>query len=222
MIEAGKIYNFKEEFFELTGITMYQFRNRKEDLLEWLKEFYDYELYDGRPIRIYIKRVIGEYKPLPRKVNSRELTAKKTKCYTNFAIASLGTEYAPNSKSRVAREAISEFGYEEFGHTSVPAVVERYVGPAMNEYGEHNDKYQWVWFIDYTPLPQDVLAHWATILKEEKISEEEAANAFYRQENGEDITKEKNSYKKAQKRFKEIYGTIPVKVPEWRLKKGAQ
>ena len=51
MIEAGKIYNFKEEFFELTGITMYQFRNRKEDLFEWLKEFYDYELYDGRPIR---------------------------------------------------------------------------------------------------------------------------------------------------------------------------
>lgn len=117
---------------------------------------------------------------------------------------------------------MSEFGYEEFGHTSVPAVVERYVGPAMNEHGEHNDKYQWVWFIDYTPLPQDVLAHWATILKEEKISEEEAANAFYRQENGEDITKEKNSYKKAQKRFKEIYGTIPVKVPEWRLKKGAR
>ena len=59
MIEAGKIYDFKGEFFELTGITMYQFRNRKDDLLEWLKEFYEYELYDGRPIRIYIKRVIG-------------------------------------------------------------------------------------------------------------------------------------------------------------------
>jgi hypothetical protein len=61
MIEAGKIYDFKGEFFAITGITMYQFRNRKEDLLEWLKEFYDYELYDGRPIRIYIKEVIGEY-----------------------------------------------------------------------------------------------------------------------------------------------------------------
>ena len=64
-----------------------------------------------------------------------------------------------------------------------------------------------------------MLIHWKQILKEEKISEEEAANAFYRQENGEDITKEKNSYKKAQKRFKEIYGTIPVKVAEWRIKK---
>ena len=221
MIEAGKIYDFKGEFFELTGITMYQFRNRKDDLLEWLKEFYEYELYDGRPIRIYIKRVIGEYKSLPRKVNSKELTEIKKQRYTTFTIASLGTEYTPNSKSRVAREAMYNFGYEEFGHTSVPAVVERYVGPAMTQYGEHDNKYQWVWFIDYTPLPQDVLAHWAEILKEEKISEEEAANAFYRQENGEDITKEKNSYKKAQQRFKEIYGTIPVKVPGWRLKKGA-
>lgn len=152
-IEEGKVYNFKTEFWPAVGINKGQWENRKDDLLEWLKEFYDYELHDGRPIRIYIKRVIGEYKPLPRKMNSRELTAKKTKCYTNFAIASLGTEYAPNSKSRVAREAISEFGYEEFGHTSVPAVVERYVGPAMNKYGEHNDRYQWVWFIDYTPLP---------------------------------------------------------------------
>lgn len=219
MIEAGKVYDFKGEFFELTGITMYQFRHRKEDLLVWLSEFYDYELYEGRPIRIHIKKVIGEYKPMPRKVNSRELTEQKKKRYTTFAIASLGVEYAPNSKSRVAREAMYNFGYEEFGHTSVPAIVERYVGPAMNQYGEHNDKYEWVWFVDYTPLPQEVLEHWSSILKEENISEEEAANAFYRQENGEDITKEKNSYKKAQKRFKEIYDTIPVRVPGWRLKR---
>ena len=221
MIEAGKIYDFKGEFFTATGITMYQFRNRKEDLLEWLKEFYDYELYDGRPIRIFIKEVIGEYQPLPRKINSRELTEKKKERYTNFTIASLGTEFKPNSKARVAREAMFDFGYEEFGHTSVSAVSRRYVGPAMDNYGEHNNKYQWVWFLDYSPLDAEALKRWASILKEENISEEEAANAFYRLAEGEDITKEKNAYKRAQQRFKELYGTIPVKVPEWRLKKGA-
>lgn len=219
MVEAGRIYDFKDEFFGLTGITMYQFRNKKNDLLEWLKEFYDYELYEGRPIRIYIKRVIGEYKPLPRKVNSKESTQKKQESYSNFTIASLGVEYAPNSKSRVAREAMHNFGYEKFGHTSVPAIVERYVGPAMEKYGEHNNKYQWVCFLDYSPLTEDMLKAWSEILREEHISEEEAANAFYRQEDGEDITKEKNAYKKAQKRFKECYGTIPVKVPGWRLKR---
>ena len=221
MIEAGKIYDFKDEFFKLTGITMYQFRNRKEELLEWLYEFYDYELYEGRPIRIYIKEVMGEYKPLPRKVNSKELTEKKTKKYTTFTIAALGTEFKPNSKARVAREAMLEFGYEEFGHTSVPAVSRRYVGPAMDTYGEHNNKYQWVYFLSYEPLEPDVLKQWIEILHEEHIGEEEAANAFYRLAEGEDISQEKQAYKKAQMRFKAIYGTIPVKVPSWRLKKGA-
>lgn len=222
VVEEGKIYNFKTEFWPAVGINKGQWENRKEDLLNWLKEFYEYELYEGRPIRIYIKEIIGEYKPLPRKVNSRELTEEKIKQYTNFAIASLGTEFKPNSKARVAREAINDFGYKEFGHISPPAVSRRYVGPAMDQYGEHNNKYQWVCFIDYSPLDEKMLRTWAEILKEEHISEQEAANAFYRQESGEDITKEKNSYKKAQKRFKEIYGTIPVRVPEWRLKKDAQ
>lgn len=131
MIEAGKVYRFKEEFWPAVGINKGQWENRKEDLLNWLKEFYDYELYEGRPIRIYIKEVIGEYKPLPRKVSSSELTEKKIAKYSTFTIAALGTEFRPNSKARVSREAISEFGYNEFGHTSVPAVSRRYVGPAM-------------------------------------------------------------------------------------------
>ena len=221
MIEAGKVYDLKEEFFKLTGITMYQFRNRKEELFEWLHEFYDYELYEGRPIRIHIKEVMGEYKPLPRKVNSKELTEQKITKYTTFTIAALGTEFKPNSKARVAREAMLDFGYEDFGHTSVPAVTRRYVGPAMERYGEHNNKYQWVYFLNYEPLDSEVLKQWAEILREERISEEEAANAFYRLAEGEDISQEKQAYKKAQMRFKEIYGTIPVKVPQWRLKKGA-
>lgn len=223
MIEAGKIYDFKKEFWQLTKISKGQWENRKSDLLEWLKEFYDYELYEGRPIRIYIKEVFGEYKPLPRKVNSKELTEQKITEYTTFTIAALGTEFKPNSKARVAREAMCSFGYEKFGHTNVEGVVRHYVSPAMVKYGEHNDRYQWVWFIDYTPLDPEVLKHWKEILKEEKISEEEAANAFYRYAEGEDISKEKNAYKKAQDRFKQIYGSIPVRVAEWRLKrKGAE
>lgn len=135
-IEANKIYDFKKEFWGIVGINKGQWENRKADLLEWLKEFYDYELLEGRPIRIYIKEIIGEYKPLPRKINSRELTEKKISKYTNFAIASLGTDFKPNSKARVSREAMSSFGYNEFGHISVPAVSRRYVGPAMEQYGE--------------------------------------------------------------------------------------
>ena len=219
MIKANTIYDFKGEFFQELGITLYQFRTRKQDLLDWLSNFFDYEIYDGRPIRIFVKEIIGEYRPLPRKVNKKELTQQKVLRYTDFTLTALGEEYAPNSKARVAREAIENFGYDEFGHTSVEAVARRYTGPAMDQYGEHNDKYQWVWYKTYLPLTDLELKTWIQILKEEKIAEEDAANAFYRQESGEDISKEKNAYRTAQSRFKEIYGSIPVKVPEWRLKR---
>lgn len=60
MIEIG-IYEFKTEFWPLIGIKKNQWENRKEDLLEWLTNFYDYELLEGRPLRIHIKEVYGEY-----------------------------------------------------------------------------------------------------------------------------------------------------------------
>ena len=60
-IEANKIYDFKKEFWPILGIKRNAWEARKEDFLEWLTNFYDYELYDGRPMRIYIKEVIGEY-----------------------------------------------------------------------------------------------------------------------------------------------------------------
>ena len=67
MIEAGKIYNLKEEFFTMLAIGRRAWLERKEDLLAWLTNFYDYELIEGRPIRIHIKEVYGEYRTLPRK-----------------------------------------------------------------------------------------------------------------------------------------------------------
>lgn len=55
-------------------------------------------------------------------------------------------------------------------------------------------------------------------MAEEHISEQEAANAFYRQEQGEDISKEKGYYKKARTRLKEEFGMNAVLVSDWRLK----
>jgi hypothetical protein len=61
MIEANKIYNFKEEFCKELKIPSYQFDRRKKDLLNWLDNFFDYEIYSGCPIRILIKKIYGEY-----------------------------------------------------------------------------------------------------------------------------------------------------------------
>ena len=54
---------------------------------------------------------------------------------------------------------------------------------------------------NYIPLPPGIVEKWRDILREEKIGETEAANAFYRQEQGEDISQEKQFYKNAMLRF---------------------
>lgn len=117
MIEVNGIYDFKADFWIQLGIKKNQWDTRRADLLEWLANFYDYELIDGRPMRIHIKEIYGEYRPLPRK--GANLMQQKQEEYKTFAIASLGTEFKPNSKAKTSREAMASFGYEKYGHTNV-------------------------------------------------------------------------------------------------------
>lgn len=217
MIVKDTVYLFKEEFCKELGIGTRAWKDRKEDLLIWLENFYDYELYEGRPIRIFIKEVYGEYRPLPRK--GTESMKQKQSDYETFAIASLGVEFKPNSKAKTSREAIDAFGYEKYGHTNVEAVTRRYVGPAFDKYGETNGIKHWVWYSTYEPLDQEAVERWRQIMFEEHISEAEAANAFYRQEQGEDISKEQGYFKRARQRLKEEYGQIAILVSDWRVKK---
>lgn len=217
MIQTG-IYEFKKELCKPLGISAYQYDRRQEDLLLWMKNFFDYELLPGNPIRINILEVYGEYLPLPRKISSQEkLTQEKKERYEKYTIAALGPEYKPNSKSKIAREAMADFGYELYGHSNSRAIATRYIKEPFDKYGESDGKKKWVWFSSYEPLSEECLTKWKVIREEEQISERDAANAFYRQEQGEDITKEKNSFKKAMERIKEEYHDIPVLVESWKL-----
>lgn len=217
MIEKG-VYKLKEEFFKTLNIPKYQWDKRKKDLLDWLENFYDYKLHEDKIITIEITEVYGEYEPMPRKVNvSME---EKIKDYEKFTIASLGTVFKPNSKIKVAEKAIDEFGYEKYHHTSKEAVAKRFVKPAFDKYGESDGVHKWVWYQTYKPLDEDTLADWRRIMREEHISELEAANAFYRQEQGEDVSKEKEYFKKARKRFSDKYHDCVVLVESWKVNMG--
>lgn len=219
MIEP-KIYNMKEELFPLLSVPLNQYKARKQDLFTWFESFFDYEIMSGKPIRIKIIEVYGEYRPLPRKLSTTN-REEKIKDYDTFTIASLGTEFKPNSKSKVAREAIEAFGEEKYGHTNVRAVTERFVKPAFEKYGESDDIHKWVWYSTYEELDSVTLERWRQIMNEEHISEQEAANAFYKEQQGEDISKEKGYFKNARTRFKEEYGSTPILVESWRVKKAA-
>jgi hypothetical protein len=221
MISVG-IYELRAEFFPMLGIKEYQYQKRKDDLMEWLHEFYDYELLEGKPLRIQITEVYGEYQPLPRKTYSIKYRQEKVKDYADYVKSVLTPEYQYTTKRKMAREAIYEFGEEKYGHTNQDAVARRYVGPAMDEYGENDNQHYWVWYSTYEPLTEEELEHWRTILRQEHISEREASNAFYKQAQGQDISKELGYYKKAMERIKEEMHDIPILSAKWRLNADAQ
>lgn len=56
-----EIYNLKSEFFVKYNISIRQWDRRKKDLLVWLENFFDYEIIEGKPIRIKIKEQYGKY-----------------------------------------------------------------------------------------------------------------------------------------------------------------
>lgn len=215
MIEL-KTYDFKQEFCPLIGITKYQMDRRKNDLLNWLKFFFNYKITGGSPITIAIYEQYEEYQPMPRKVDYEEEKKKKEEDYKTFTIAALGTNFKPNSKSKIARDAIDNFGRFRYNHNNIKAVVERYVKKPFDQYGETNNNKVWVWFSTYEPLNDQSLSEWRQILEKRKIAETEAANAFYKEQQGEDITKEKNAYKQALEDAKELFCDTPVLVKEWR------
>lgn len=219
MIEK-RVYSFKEEFCKELNIPSNQYDRKKKELLEWLTNFFDYDYLPGRPIRINIKEIYGEYQPLPRKVPKQdELNKQKKEDYEKFTITALGTEFKPNSKMRVAREAIESFSYEKYSHSSVEAVAKRYIKEPFEKYGETDNQKVWVYYSTYEKLNELEIEDWRNILSQEHIGEKEAACAFYKQEQGQDISEEKNYYQRAQEKFIKKYGDIPVLVQSWKAKK---
>lgn len=176
-----KTYELKKEFFELIHITSNQWDKRKDAIQAWLHEFYDYKIFkNGRVLYITINEIYGEYRPLPRKLNTKERSAIMIDDYDNYTIQALGTEYKYNSKSKVARDAIEDFGGEKYGHTSTEYITKKFIRPAFNKYGETNNQKAWVWYSSYQPLSEEEVENWRHILKIHHMSESEAASAWYK------------------------------------------
>lgn len=209
----------KGQINEICPFTESQWRRRREDILEHLKDFMDVKEQKtdtGRYEYVVKGEVPKSIPPLPRK---SQMTEKK-KEYEEYTIRALGTEFKPNSKARIAREAISDFGHYKYGHENPESVSKRYIKEPFEKYGETNNKRVWVDYLSYEPLPEDTLIRWREILKEEKIDEQAAAAAFYKAQHGDgDISKEKGYYQKALGRFKDEFKYMPVLVSEWKVGK---
>lgn len=214
-----RVYEFKKEFCAILNIPMCQAERRLPDLLKWLTNFFEFNFLEGRPNRIEIIDVIGEYRPMPRRVPSQEkLNQEKQQDYEKFTIAALGTEFKPNSKSKIARDAIREFGRSKYSHNSIQSVARNYIKEPFDKYGETDNIKKWVYYSNYEIMEPSVVSDWLFILEMEKIGEEQASSAFYRYAQGENIDEELEYYQNAIRRFQLKYGDIPVQVKSWRLK----
>jgi hypothetical protein len=207
----------RKKLIEKYSIPRSQWDQKHDELLDHLQEYIDITETKTETGR-YSYEVKGELPdsipPLPRKSQMNQ----KKKDYEDYTIKALGTEFKPNSKSKIAREAIADFGNEKYGHISQRSVVERYIKEPFDKYGENDGNKYWCYYDTYEVLSDDIVAEWSEILAEEHISEREAANAFYRQQQGEDISKEKGYYRNALDRFKEKYGSTPILAGKWKIK----
>ena len=189
--------------------------SRKHDLV--MEHLLNYmEITESKEKGQYIYEVKDELPesipPVPRK--SKKAAAEKD--YDQFVknyFSCVIPRYA--SKARVAREGMTAFGTEKYGHNNVRAVVRQYIAPAFDKYlKEVPDSQHLVWSETYEPLNDNELQRWTDILKEEDITEQQQAEAFREYCAGNDISEACAAYKNATNKF---YGRA-VKVSQYVLK----
>lgn len=209
----------RNELSKKYNIDKNSWSRRHDDLLEHLNDYMDIEeVCENKRYYYNIKGEMPDYIP---KLARKSSIIGKQKDYEDFTISALGDEYKPNSKTKVARDAIDSFGYEKYQHTSPQSVVRKYVGPIMDKKGEHSEHMVWVDCYTYEPINNELYKALMTLFKKEHLSEKEMANAFVKAQQGDDILKEASAYRRVIMAFKEEYGIIPIKVYEWKLKCGS-
>lgn len=201
----------------LAGLTAKHWERRHDEVMIYLNEFMNVtERCDKKRYYYDIEGEVPESIPkMPRKSNM----AQKIADYTEYTIAALGTEFKPNSKVRIAQDAIDDFSYEKYGHYCKQTVARRFVGPVMDEKGEKSKDMYWVDYNTYEIITDEQLIRLKELFKQERITEKEMANAFIKSQQGEDISQESTSFQRAISLFKDEFGFTPIKVYQWRVKR---
>lgn len=203
----------RKELTEKYHITRNAWEARHDDLLDWINDFFSIvEIKENNRYYYEVPDVLPDSIPkLPRKTN----TVEKIADYEQYVIDNLPDVPTPLSKSKMARDAIDDFGNKKYHHTSYEAVSKRYVGPAMNKHGEHSIKMVWVDASTYIPLTQEQEDFLHECFQQVHLSELEMANAFKKYAQEQDISEEIDNFNKAIEVFKARFDFRPITVYEW-------
>lgn len=200
------------------NLTRGQWQNRHDDLLEHLGDFFFIqEIKEGRYYYYLIPDEIPDKIPsLPHKTNKQE----KIKDYGDYVKSNLSEEFEPNSKMRMARNAIFDFGKDKYNHMSAEGVARRYVGPAMEKFGEHSTHKVWVNPESYVLLTKEQEDYRHDCFVKNHLNDKRLQEIGCESLEGiEPSQEDKDYYSAAMNLFIEQYGFRPILVYNWRAKK---
>lgn len=207
-----KSYNLTE-LKTVLKISKRQWEDRKEELLEYLKLFFDYEItMNGRGYNIVIKQQYSDYEPLPRKTKIPEII----KFYEDEVDHIL--QYKPrNTGSNLAREIVNHNNK----HNHKEGTAANYIRPHLKKNYTVSDK-EWCEIdylnCQYNPITSEQLKY-LNKLFEKYLNSKEVANVIADAESGY-ISKEeaynnlKGNYNNAMDAFYQEYGFRPYKAGE--------
>lgn len=239
-IETEQVYLFKKVFCQcLLEESEYIATKRKNDLLKWLTEFFDYELITkkGCADKIIIHQIYKDYEKMPKKqysIEKRTEIRKKREEYLEKFILSLFSE--PGSEeyltySYIARNIPYYSGVQGmFSGISYRTIAISYVKPVLHRVANFIPPKHWVWFECYEKVDEEATKEWIEMLREEERKQNERLieenRKLYLCEDSDLVEKDPpkkkfgkdNFYKKAIDRFKAEYGDFPVQSYRWVLK----
>ena len=200
------------------NISKRQWDERKDEVLEHMKFFFDYEIkLKGRTYCFNIKEQYAEYEPLPRKGDREAAMQFYAKEVDHILL------YKPrNTGANLAREIT--FFNNQYNHQDVTAA--NYIRPYLKENYTVHDK-EWC-RINYDTFSYDVItpeqlkflnAQFSHYLNSESVANVIADIEAGYQSKEEGYACLKNNYDKAMAAFKQEYGFRPYKAGE--LKRGA-
>lgn len=207
-----------QELKEKLKISKRQWEERKEEVLEYMKLFFDYDIVikDGKGYKFIIKEQYCDYEPLPRKTKSKEIS----KFYEEEARHII--KYKPrNTSVNIARE-INDMN-NKYNHKL--GTITNYVRPFVKENYTIDEK-EWC-YVDYaTNEYVQINKEQRDFLKElfqKYLTEEGVVEALAMEDAG--YIDEKVAYKMIKSRynavmtlFKKEYGFRPFKVGKLREK----
>ena len=233
-IEIGVEYSFKEEFCkQILEERVNVYERQRKSFLQWLEEFFDYELIKSRPLKIIIYKIKKEYEYFPKYDISKRLEIRKERenmikdyiinvIFKEDFYAEIYLSYAKIARDMQKRRLILDINWRTLAYN--------YVKPVLNGIAEKIPPKDYVWKDNYKPLERKEVEAWYVVLKRYFDKQETMENILAWEEliqaNDEAdytnmqkvINKQKRQYyRKAQREFEAEHGDFPIKAYKWKL-----